>query len=145
MHRIRKKEHIFTLLFLFYYCSFVVSPLTYNHLVQEIDEQVVTHKKSAFPGLNLNIFFLELICQGLVNDGNIDDDSSTVIIFVKRPRAVFRNDINVKTTFSEIFSLHESASPLLSYSSSRLVITGDEQIPPGDIGPLYSGHSPPPA
>ncbi len=145
MHMIRKKELIVTLLFLFLYCAFVVSPLTYNHPVKGIDEQVVAHKKSAYPGLNLNIFFLELICQGLDNDGDIDDNASTVRILVKRPRAVLRKDVNVKVAFSESLALHGSGSPLLSYSSSQLIIAGDEQIPPGDISPLYSGHSPPPA
>src|SRR5574340_71492 len=123
MYFIRNKKHIFPLLFLVHYCAFVVSPLTCNNPVRESGEEVVARKQSAVPNLNLNIFFLELICQGLTKDGDIDENAATVKILVKRPRAILRNNVNVKA-YSESPVLHKSGSLLFSYSSAGLVITG---------------------
>ncbi len=144
MHWLSRKGHVFALLFLLYYVTFVVSPLTYNQQLRESDETYVLHDKSATPFFHLNVFFWELLCYGLDSSREIDNDSTTARVLIKRPRAVLRNnDISLKVFSSESFAYHEYCLPILAYSSLQTIIPADEKIPPGEVSPLYSGNSPP--
>lgn len=138
-----KKRYIFSLVFLFYFLIYAISPLSYTFTAKKAFRSFSDAEKTHCISKNIDIFLWELICENLVSKKNIPHSDSTDRIFFRKARAILPEDFNTRIVHLEDISIAESL-PVLSVSSpSGLPILSDAACLLQEYDHLYSGHSPP--
>jgi hypothetical protein len=138
-----KKRYIFSLVILFYFLIYAISPLSYTFTAGKALGSFSDAGKTHFISKNIGIFLWELICENLVSKKNIPHTGSTDRIFFKKARAILPEDFNAKIIHLEDISIAGSLPFLSVASPSGLPVLSDAAFPLQEYDHLYSGHSPP--
>jgi len=137
------KKRIFVLLFLFYFLSYAVSPLSYNFTGQHTSENISLSHKAPLFTKNVRIFLWELVCARFSVAKDDPNTDSTCRILIKKARAIMPQN-----TFAKLTPSGESALTidiclfLLLLSISPLQNRYNSQSRKG-FSPLYRDRSPP--
>jgi hypothetical protein len=140
-----KKKNRFSVVFLFSFFIYAVSPLSYTFAAKKA---LINFSVSGNPHCiseNINIFFWELICENLVPKSNTHQSDSTDRILFRKARAILPEDINTRIAHVEDISLDGSLPVLPASPLSGFTVFADTAGPLQDYNPLYSGPSPPSA
>jgi len=140
-----KKKYIFSLVFLFYFFIYAISPLSYTFTAKKAFRNVNFSGSPHCISENTNIFFWEIICKNLVAKSNNHQSNSTDRILFKKARAILPEDITTRIVHAEDITLDGSPPALPASLLSGFAILADTATPLQNYNPLYSGPSPPSA
>ena len=139
----KNKQVILSSLFLIYYVVYAISPLSYTFSVKKIVDRIGEANEMSASLNNLNIFLLEVLCSKIDSTKKIDDTDSTVMVLIRKSRAILPENADVKFAPLENLLLFGHITPFIDNPSSRLLVSSDKGNSIWGFNPLHSGLSPP--
>jgi hypothetical protein len=139
----KNKQVILSSLCLIYFFVYAISPLSYTYTVKEIVDTICTANETFDSGKNPNIFLLEVICAKIDTKKKISQINSTVTVFIRKARAILPEIVNSRFASVETLKLSEDISSLSDNSSSRQLVSFNQQKFRWQFNPPHSGLSPP--
>ena len=139
----KNKQAILSSLCLMYFVVYAISPLTYTYTVKKIVDTIRTANETSDSGKSLNIFLLEVICAKIDVKNSISQSHSTVRVFIRKVRAILPEIVKSRFASAENLKLSEGISSLSDNSSSRQLVSFNQQKVRWQFNPLHSGLSPP--
>jgi hypothetical protein len=142
----KKGKYILYSLFLSYFLTYAVSPLSGNCPAITVPSNTGVIDNAAAAVNKVNIFFWDLVCSKLCRENSGTPAKADVKLLMRKARAILPDDITRKITAIEQ-DVSASSSELHDYrrSFSGIVLAHDNQKPITLFNHLYSGHSPPSA
>lgn len=136
----KKKEHIFSILFSVYFFIFTASPLVYTYGHKEIITQTDVSMK------NLRIFAIDLLLPVFMQDVNQDNKSSSPVhILLKKKRATLSSEktSDLKNIIKNPIIVYWNFIFAYEISHVTIVVQTDGPKPQRNYYLSYSGISPP--
>ena len=139
----KNKQIILSFLCLIYFIVYAISPLSYSYTVKKIVDTICNANEASDPGKSLNIFLLEVICAKIDTKKDVGQSNSTVTVFIRKARAILPEIVNSRFAPVGNLTLFADASSHSYNSSSRGLVSFNQQKVRWQSNPLYSGLSPP--
>jgi hypothetical protein len=142
----KKGKYILYSLFLSYFLTYAVSPLSGQCPAITVTSNIGVLDNASSAVNKINIFFWDLVCSKLCRKYAGTPAEADVKLLMRKARAILPDDITKKIIPIEQ-DVSASSNDLhdFRYAFSRIAISHDNQRPITLFNHLYSGHSPPSA
>ena len=139
----KNKQVILSSLFIIYYVVYAVSPLSYTYTVKRIVEGISAANRTTGPQKKLSIFLLELVYSGINAKKDVDQNSSTERVLIRKTRAILPENTNSRFAPLGTHALFEDVCSLSDNSVSGRLVYSNQQKSGWQFNALHSGLSPP--
>lgn len=139
----KNKQVILSSLFLICYVVYAISPISYSYSVKRIIDGIGEANGMPTSFNNLNIFLMKVTCTKIDSIKEINHAGSTVIVLIRKARAVLPENVSVNLKPPENLWLFGHITSFFYNSSSRLLVSSDNGNSNWEFNPLHSGPSPP--